>query len=92
MRLLFASIHSYLDPSSGAAVGTRELLDLLAARGMDCRVLCAGVLDYESAGCVKSAKTHCHNARNPGSRFFGYPKKCFRAALLSFPLRECDIL
>jgi glycosyltransferase involved in cell wall biosynthesis len=47
MRLLFASIHSYLDPSSGAALATRELLELLTQRGMDCRVLCAGVLDYE---------------------------------------------
>ncbi len=47
MRRLFASIHSYLDPSGVAALGTRELLELLAARGMDCRVLCAGVLDYE---------------------------------------------
>ena len=36
-RLLFASIHSYLDPSSGAALATRELLELLAARGWDCR-------------------------------------------------------
>ena len=47
MRLLFSSIHSYLDPSSGAALATRELLELLTARGMDCRALCTGVLDYE---------------------------------------------
>ena len=47
MRLLFASIHSYLDPSSGTALATRELLELLTARGMDCRALCTGVLDYE---------------------------------------------
>src|SRR6516165_5148360 len=47
MRHLFASIHSYLDPSSGAALATRELLELLTQRGMDRRVLCAGVLDYE---------------------------------------------
>jgi hypothetical protein len=47
MRLLFASIHSYLDPSGGAALSTRELLELLAARGADCRALTAGVLDYE---------------------------------------------
>ena len=46
-RLLFASIHSYLDPSSGAALATRELLELLAARGWDCRALACGVLDYE---------------------------------------------
>jgi hypothetical protein len=47
MRPLFSSIHSYLDPSRSAALCTRELLELLAARGMDCRVLCTGVLDYE---------------------------------------------
>jgi glycosyltransferase involved in cell wall biosynthesis len=46
-RLLFASIHSYVDPSSGAALATRELLELLAARGWDCRVLCCGILDYQ---------------------------------------------
>jgi len=46
-RLLFASIHSYLDPSSGAALATRELLELLAARGWDCRALACGVLDYQ---------------------------------------------
>ena len=47
MRLLFSSIHCYLDPSSGAALCTRELLELLTARGMDCRVLTTGVLDPE---------------------------------------------
>jgi hypothetical protein len=47
MRLLFASIHSYLDPSGGAALSTRELLELLSARGADCRALTAGVLDHE---------------------------------------------
>jgi len=47
-RLLFASIHSYIDPSSGAALATRELLELLAARGWDCRALTCGVLDYQN--------------------------------------------
>src|SRR5271157_6282770 len=45
MRLLFSSIHCYLDPSSGAALCTRELLELLAGRGTDCRVLTTGILD-----------------------------------------------
>jgi glycosyltransferase involved in cell wall biosynthesis len=45
--LLFASIHCCLDPSSGAALATRDVLELLAARGWDCRALCCGVLDYE---------------------------------------------
>ena len=47
MRLRFASIHSYLDPSGGAALSTRQSLELLVVRGADCRVLTAGVLDYE---------------------------------------------
>ncbi len=46
-RLLFASIHSYLDPSSGAAMASREVLELLTARGRDCQVLACGVLDYQ---------------------------------------------
>ena len=47
MRLLFSSIHSYLDPSSGAALCTHKLLELLASRGMDCGVLATGILDPE---------------------------------------------
>ena len=47
MRLLFSSIHCYLDPSSGAALCTRELLELLVGQGMDCRVLTTGILDPE---------------------------------------------
>ncbi len=47
MRILFSSIHCYLDPSSGAALCTRELLELLAERGPDCRVLTMGILDPE---------------------------------------------
>ena len=38
----------YLDPSSGAALATRELLELMAARGWDCRALTCGVLDYQN--------------------------------------------
>lgn len=47
LRLLFASVHSYFDPSSGAALCSRDVLELLAARGVDCRVLTTGVLDHE---------------------------------------------
>jgi glycosyltransferase involved in cell wall biosynthesis len=46
-RLLFASCHGYVDPSSGAALATRDILELLAARGVDCRALTTGVLDFE---------------------------------------------
>jgi len=45
-RLLFASLHGYIDPSNGAATASRDLLELLAARGVDCRALSTGVLDY----------------------------------------------
>ena len=45
-RLLFASIHGHLDPSSGAALTTRDLLELLSTRGVDARALTMGVLDY----------------------------------------------
>lgn len=48
LRILFASPHSYLDPSSGAAATTRDVLEALAARGHDCRVLSAGLLDYSA--------------------------------------------
>ncbi len=47
MRLLFSSFHCYLDPSSGAALCTCELLELLTAHGADCRVLTTGILDPE---------------------------------------------
>jgi glycosyltransferase involved in cell wall biosynthesis len=47
LKILFASTHGYIDPSSGAAICTRDILELLAAAGHDCRVLSAGVLDYD---------------------------------------------
>jgi len=47
MRLLFSWVHCHLDPSSGAALCTRELLELLAARGIDCRVITTGILERE---------------------------------------------
>ena len=47
LRLLFASVHGYVDPSSGAALATRDLLELLAERGVDCRALSTGVLDFD---------------------------------------------
>jgi glycosyltransferase involved in cell wall biosynthesis len=48
-RLLFCSYHSYLDPSSGAALATRDLLELLAAHGWQCAVLSGPELDFEQA-------------------------------------------
>jgi glycosyltransferase involved in cell wall biosynthesis len=46
-RLLFCSPHCYLDTSSGAALATRGLLELLARRGWPCAVYCSDVLDFE---------------------------------------------
>jgi glycosyltransferase involved in cell wall biosynthesis len=48
LRLLYASPHCHLDPSGGASLCTRDVLELLAARGHDCRAVAAGVLDFES--------------------------------------------
>ena len=48
-RLLFCSYHCYWDQSSGAALCTRELLELLAQRGWSCRVWCGPHLDFEDA-------------------------------------------
>ena len=45
IRLLFSSIHMLPGPARGAALCTRELLELLAARGMDCRMLTTGIYD-----------------------------------------------
>jgi glycosyltransferase involved in cell wall biosynthesis len=46
-RLLYCSYHSYFDPSSGAALATRDLFELLAARGWECQVLCGSRTDFE---------------------------------------------
>jgi len=46
-RLLFASYHCYVDPSSGAAIAAGDLLELLAGRGWDARVFCGPALDFE---------------------------------------------
>ena len=52
-RLLFASIHCFLDPASGAAICSREVLELLASRGWDCRALTCGILDYQGETSVE---------------------------------------
>ena len=45
--MLFSSYHCYLDPSSGAAIATRDLLELLARHGWGVRVFCGPSLDFE---------------------------------------------
>lgn len=44
-RVLFASYHCYVDPSSGAAGSTRDMLHMLAARDWPTRVICGPRLD-----------------------------------------------
>ncbi len=46
LRILFVSPHCYIDPSSGAALATRDVLEGLVARGWDCRALTCGLLDF----------------------------------------------
>src|SRR4051812_9480840 len=48
-RILFASYHCYFDPSSGAALSTRDLLELLASRGWPGRAFCGPHLDFEES-------------------------------------------
>jgi glycosyltransferase involved in cell wall biosynthesis len=48
-RLFFCSYHGYADPSSGAAISTRDLLEMLTARGWSCGVLCGPHTDFERA-------------------------------------------
>ncbi len=44
-KLLFCSYYSYLDHSSGAALATRDLLELLTQRGWECAVFSGPLLD-----------------------------------------------
>ncbi len=46
-RILFASYHGYIDPSSGAAVSVRGLLTQLARRGWDVLTYCGPLLDFD---------------------------------------------
>jgi glycosyltransferase involved in cell wall biosynthesis len=46
---LFCSWHGLVDPSSGAALATRDLLELLAARGWPCAAFCGPQLDFEDS-------------------------------------------
>lgn len=48
-RVLFASYHSHLDPSSGAAVSVRDLFDQLSSRGWHCGAVTGPLLDDPAA-------------------------------------------
>jgi hypothetical protein len=84
-RLLFASIHSYLDPSSGAALATRELLELLAARGWDCRAFTCGVLDYYKTDA--DSRTSTPLSSRPSTRD-SFMRAGSESTELSFPTRS----
>jgi glycosyltransferase involved in cell wall biosynthesis len=49
----FASSHSILDPTGGAAVATASLLRLLARSGFQCQAFCASQLDAEGEPCLE---------------------------------------
>jgi hypothetical protein len=61
-RLLFASIHCYLAPSSGVARCTRELLEAPAARGADRRVFSAAALDSQHETSLAEVPAGCTSA------------------------------
>lgn len=48
-RLLFASYHCLIDPSSGAAISARTLLPMLGQRGWEARAFCGPRLDFQYA-------------------------------------------
>ncbi len=66
MKILFASTHCLIDPSSGAAIATRELLESLVDLGDDCRALCMGIFDYhhetKAEDVLSSLKSEVHVA------------------------------
>ena len=57
MRILFSSIHNYLDLGSGAAVTTREELLELVRRGHQARTLCGALFDGVRVGEEELGKT-----------------------------------
>ncbi len=52
-RIVFASPHCVLDPSSGAAVATLDALEVLAGAGFCCQAFCATSLDPQEEICVE---------------------------------------
>ncbi len=66
MRILFASIHNYLDPSSGAAISMRTTLQTLADSGAKVRVFCGDRFDfdrYDDATLPSPIKLGCNDCR-----------------------------
>jgi glycosyltransferase involved in cell wall biosynthesis len=54
MKILFASTHCLIDPSSGAAIATKDLLASLARQGDECSAVCCGILDFHRETPVES--------------------------------------
>ena len=52
-KLVFASAHAIVDPSSGAAVATSEALQLLSESGFQCQAFTAAMLDFTEEACVE---------------------------------------
>ena len=53
VKLVFASPHAIIDPSSGAAVVTNEALQLLSQSGFQCQAFTAARLDFPEEVCVE---------------------------------------
>jgi hypothetical protein len=69
LRLLFCSYHCYLDPSSGAALATRDLFELMASRGSPCEVFCGAATGLRGTA---TATPIAHRTRSTlrGARLF----------------------
>ena len=52
-KLVFASAHAIVDPSSGAAVATNEAMQLLAQSRFQCQAFNAAMLDFPEEVCVE---------------------------------------
>ncbi|WP_158545473.1 glycosyltransferase [Bremerella cremea] len=77
-RILVALYHSYVDTSSGAAISLRDLMEALASRDTEVRVLCGPRLDFEGA------KTNEELLREQG-----IPFKTYRASHQGEGFRLC---
>ena len=60
-RVLFASAHSIVDFSNGAAVATLDVLQGLAAEGFACEAFCTSKLDFQREICVEDMIGDLHD-------------------------------
>ena len=52
-KLVFASAHVIVDPSSGATVATNQAMQLIAESGFQCQAFTAAMLDFPEEVCVE---------------------------------------